>query len=127
MASSTLDSPDRSRLLVLRDILTPLQHELSLPHLVCLVAIAAEPGMSVTDLAARTGIPQASASRYVAVLLGRYQSLEGRPPTPLIEQEISRENPRSRALFLNTQGQQILTTILRAFDDDSFSDSRKVS
>ena len=101
-------------------MLTPLQDQLNLSHLVCLLTIAAEPGLSVKDLADRTGVPKASVSRYVSVLLGRYQGLEGKPPTPFILQEISKEDPRCRALFLNDHGREIVGVILGTLNTDCF-------
>ena len=88
-------------------------------HLVCLFTIAAEPGLSVKDLADRTGTPQASASRYVSVLLGRYQGLEESPLTPLILQKISEKDPRRRALFINDHGREIVGAIFGTLNADS--------
>ena len=116
------ESLDRNRLIALRDALTPLQDQFNLSHLVCLLTIGAEPGLSVKDLADRTRAPQASASRYVSILLGRYQGPEGKFPAPLISQEISKEDPRRRALFLNDQGKTIVNTIFEAMNVESFID-----
>jgi DNA-binding MarR family transcriptional regulator len=80
-----------------------------------LVAIAAEPGISVNELAQRIDVPQQSASRYVSVLLGRYQDPMAGPQTRiLVEQRISEEDPRRRALFLTLEGTTLLTNIVYA-------------
>jgi DNA-binding MarR family transcriptional regulator len=109
-----LTSEQKSRLLRLRSALAPLQEQFSLAHLVSLMTIAAEPGLSVNELAERTGSPQASASRYVSVLLGRYQSEGLEPAVPLITQEISSDDPRRRALFLSDDGLDTVMSILNA-------------
>ncbi len=119
MNSSYFDSLDLSRLIALRAALTPLQEQISLAHLVSLLTIAAEPGLSVQGLADRMGAPQASASRYVSVLLARYQGPGEKPPKPFIKQEVSTDDPRRRALFLNDHGQELVLAILGAVQADS--------
>ena len=98
----------------IRDAFSLLQNHLSLPQLTCLVAIAAEPGLSVTDLAQRTGLPQATTSRNVSTLLGRYQAPSDREPPTYITQSISINDPRRRSLHLNTTGQRLIDNLLRA-------------
>ena len=103
--------PDSGLMIAFRDRLTPLQHQLSLSHLVCLFTIAAEPGLSINDLGARIGAPQASASRYASILLGRYQGPDGKAITPLIVQKINEDDPRRRALHLSDLGQEIIGSL----------------
>lgn len=99
----------------LRALLSAVPDDLALPQLRALVAIAAEPGLSVSDLAERVGVPQQTASRYVAVLLGRYQdALEHGRQRVLVEQRISEEDPRRRALFLSDEGTNLLSSIINA-------------
>ena len=112
---------DQRRLIALRDALRPLQDQLGLSRLVCLLTIAAEPGLSVTELAARIGAPQASTSRYVSLLLGRYQEEKGEIPAPLISQEVSKERPRQRALFLTDHGFEFVAAMLDAVNDTPVS------
>ncbi len=114
MNSSVFGSRDWSRLVALRAALMPLQEQLSLAHLVSLLTIATEPGLSVKGLADRMGAPQATASRYVSVLLGRYQGPGEKPPMPFITQEVSIDDPRRRALFLNDHGKELVLAILGA-------------
>lgn len=95
-----------------RDALMAVQSELSLPQLVALLTIALEPGLSVNDLADRIGLPQQTASRYVAVLLGRYETPGQSPLHPLISQAVSEDDPRKRALFLTAAGQALVRRLL---------------
>ncbi len=108
-----IDTTHRTRLLGLRDAIASL-HGLSLDHLVSLLTIAAEPGLSVNELAEKTNTPQASASRYVAVLAGRYQNDATEPPVALITQEIRADDPRRRALFLTPDGHRAIMAIINA-------------
>ena len=109
---ATMSEP--THLAGIRDALSFLQNHLSLPQLTCLVAIAAEPGLSVTDLAQRTGLPQATASRYVSTLLGRYQGASDREPSTLITQSISIHDPRRRSLYLNATGRSLIDMLLHS-------------
>ncbi len=119
MNSTVFGPPDLSRLVALRAALLPLQEQISLAQLVSLLTIAAEPGLSVQGLADRMGAPQASASRYVSVLLARYQGPGEKPPKPFIKQEVSTDDPRRRALFLNDHGRELVLAILGAQQADS--------
>lgn len=114
---ATLDKMTQERLAGLANALRVVQFELGLPQLLSLLAIAAEPGLSVNELAERVGLPQQTASRHVATLAGRYQGafepIAGDGQTrlkldPLITQEISQSDPRSRALFISRQGRALL-------------------
>jgi DNA-binding MarR family transcriptional regulator len=116
--SFALGPRDQRQLSALRAALMPLQEQLSLAHLVSLLTIAAEPGLSVKDLADRTGTPQASASRYVSVLLGRYSTTGEKPIVPLITQEISADDPRRRALYLSDHGREVVMTLLGSLQTD---------
>ena len=82
---------------------------MSLPLLVALLAIAMEPGLSVSDLAERIGAPQQTASRYSAFLQGRYEIPGDNTSlfvhTPFVTLEISPVDPRRRALTLTRHGQ----------------------
>ncbi len=89
----------------LRAVLGAVPHGLGLGPLGALLAVASEPGLSVNDLADRLGVPQQTASRHVSQLMGRYQeSAAEEPPAPLLEQRVSVEDPRRRALFLTPDG-----------------------
>jgi DNA-binding MarR family transcriptional regulator len=97
-------------------LLQSLEGGLSLPLALTLFAIAREPGLSVGDLALRINAPQQTASRYVAILQGRYETSSSGDDdfsrNPLISLEISREDPRKRALFLTDNGVDRVTKIL---------------
>jgi DNA-binding MarR family transcriptional regulator len=90
--------------------------ELTLPLALTLLAVAREPGLSVNQLAERIGAPQQTASRYAAILQGRYESSGAAlnlADAPLLVLEVSADDPRKRALFLTRQGQKRLASILR--------------
>lgn len=101
----------------LRNTFQRVQDQLGLPQVICLLAIAETPGLSVNDLSARTSIPQQSASRHVAILLGRYQDAHARTsPTAFIEQRVSSADPRKRALFMTDAGYDLVRQLL--FEDN---------
>jgi DNA-binding MarR family transcriptional regulator len=92
--------------------------DLSLPLLITLLAVARAPGLSVNELAERIQVPQQTASRYVAVLQGRYQIAGSNEITfagkPLISLQVSASDPRRRALFLTRYGE---TRLARFIED----------
>ena len=100
--------------------LVPVEETLGLPLTLTLAAVALEPGLSVNDLASRINAPQQSASRYVAVLQGRY-AMPGRDlgPVPLIAIEVSPTDPRRRALQLTPAGVARLSRILKTLSTNS--------
>jgi DNA-binding MarR family transcriptional regulator len=107
---------DRKRLDAVLAALRSLGGDLSLPLLVTLVAIARDPGLSINELSDRIEVPQQTASRYVAILQGRYQMASGSANPfagqPLVSLEVSANDPRRRALFLTPQGRTRLADIL---------------
>jgi DNA-binding MarR family transcriptional regulator len=121
-SATQLTDAHLSQLVALANALRPLQADLSLSQLLALIAIAVEPGLSVNELADRLNIPQQTASRHVAGLLGRYQlasadAADARSKMdPLIKQEINSEDPRRRALFLSDDGQQLLEKFLSVLE-----------
>ena|SRR5947207_1560834 len=107
-----IETMERLRLEALRQALGELQSDLSLVQVVTLLSVALDPGLSVNDLADRLGVPQQTASRHVAVLLGRYQSiLNDAPAEPLLKQEVNAQDPRKRALFLNEKGRAVVASM----------------
>lgn len=105
MSAFILAPMDRTRLAHIGEVLAAMDG-LGLPHLVCLIRIALEPGLSVNDLADRTGFPQQSVSRYLGLLLGRYQFDTLSPSfVPLVDQRIHPGDPRRRALYLTEAGE----------------------
>lgn len=97
----------------LSNALRALPSGLALQHLVALLAVGRRTGLSVNDLADNLAIPQQTASRYVAVLSGRYDTVEASSQlAPLIEQRINERDPRRRALFLTDEGRDVLSTLL---------------
>jgi DNA-binding MarR family transcriptional regulator len=90
---------------------------LGLAHTVCVVTIALEPGISINELAERTGYPQQSVSRYISLLLGRYETVQFSGDFyPLVEQRINTIDPRKRALFLTTDGEKLVDRLIGNLD-----------
>ena len=95
------------------DALLGIHEALGLPHLVCLLAIEARAGLSVNELASATRYPQQSVSRYIALLLGRYENAVGPSIVePLVEQSISATDPRRRALTLTPTGHALVQNFM---------------
>jgi DNA-binding MarR family transcriptional regulator len=115
---SDLDDTERPVLDRLIRSLQPFQAELSLPQMLALLRIATEPGLSVNELADRLNCPQQTASRYVAALMGRYQTPSDDSGNarskldPLVTQAINQSDPRSRALFISSQGRVALKKLV---------------
>ena len=110
-----LSQRDRRKLADLRLALAPVQTTLSLPMVVALLTLAIEPGLSVNELAERTGTSQQTASRHVSILMGRYETqILGPDAPPLIVQEIHTRDPRKRALFLTEAGWAFVASLLSA-------------
>jgi DNA-binding MarR family transcriptional regulator len=108
---------DSDRLDAVLAALRSMASDLSLPLLITLVAIARDPGLSINELADRIQVPQQTASRYVAILQGRYQMAGGGNTfanEPLLSLEVSVNDPRRRALYLTPQGKARLEDILWA-------------
>ena len=117
MGPTPPDLPDPEAADKLLQALTPVEETLGLPLLLVLAAIAREPGLSVNDLADRLNAPQQTASRHVSTLQGRYAA-PGRDfgATPLITIEVSRSDPRKRALHLTRAGAARLKRVLAALN-----------
>jgi DNA-binding MarR family transcriptional regulator len=117
MSPNALSPARAKRLGALKVALEPVAVEgLSLEVLLALLTIALEPGLSVNELADRLHVPQQTASRYAAVLLGRYQepSTAGGQAAkwPLVTQEVHADDPRKRAMFLTDRGKEFTETML---------------
>jgi DNA-binding MarR family transcriptional regulator len=93
-----------------------VERDLGLPLSRALLTVAQHPGLSVNDLAEFLQVPQQTASRYAATLLGRYESATTISAVsarrPLLTLEVSQSDPRRRALFLTTEGSQLLEKLL---------------
>lgn len=89
--------------------------DLSIPLLRTLIAVFLKVDMSINDLAEAIGAPQQSASRYVAILQGRYQTSEGATSftkAPLLMHKPSPNDSRRYELALTVHGQDRLNKIL---------------
>lgn len=113
MGMKGLNDQDIKALRQLRSGLAAVEG-LGLPALICLIAIALQEGISVTELSEQTGAPQQSTSRYVSQLLGRYQTdFAPKPFEPLVEQRISAADPRKRSLYLTDLGASLVRALVR--------------
>ena len=89
--------------------------EMSIPLLRTLIAVALNQNQSVTELAELIGAPQQTASRYISVLQGRYQTADASSVfsrEPLIVQKPSASDLRRYELHLTTRGAAKLEAIL---------------
>ncbi|WP_186007924.1 MarR family transcriptional regulator [Rhizobium etli] len=97
----------------LEQILAAVPVTLGLPQLQAIVAVGASPGLSVNELAERLNVPQQTASRYVAQLMGRYQEVgENDVLQPIVEQRVSLSDPRKRALYLTWHGRTMIAKLI---------------
>lgn len=97
-------------------LLDHVDRNLGLPLTRTLILAAQRPGLSVNELAEFLGIPQQTASRYVAVLQGRYElpsmSSTVSARNPLLTLEVSQLDPRRRAIFLTPEGKKRIEKLL---------------
>lgn len=105
-----------ARLALLARLLDQIESDLGLPLTRALISVALKPGSSINDLADQLNVPQQTASRYIAVLQGRYESPNGSIDTraPLVSLEISQNDPRRRALFVTPEGKKRVAKLLAA-------------
>ena len=107
---------EAARLGALLTVLHSMDGDLSLPLLLTLVAVAWQPGMSINGLAKRIQVPQQTASRYVAILQGRYHlsnaGMNSFSDKPLLSLQVSTNDPRRRALFVTSHGNDVLKRII---------------
>lgn len=110
-------SSAQTRLRKLFKAMSGMESEMSLPLLNTLLAVAVTPGISVNDLAELIRVPQQTASRYVSILQGRYQTLGSTEnifmETPLLEIGISMDDPRKRAVELTAHGKARVEQLLK--------------
>lgn len=108
-----------SVLSALSNLLEWVESDLGLPLSRTLVAVSLQPGLSVNELAERLGVPQQTASRYVAILQGRYEApstpLTVSARTPLLTLEVSQVDPRRRALFVTPEGEKRIGKLIAIY------------
>lgn len=114
----TSDAAQMERVDALVRILRSLEPDLNLQLALTLLVVARRPGLSVGELAEQIEAPQQTASRYVAILQGRYELPSGDGNSfarnPLLSLEVSKHDPRRRALFLTGHGTKRINRILDA-------------
>ena len=89
--------------------------DLSIPLLRTLITVYLNPNLSVTELAEAIGVPQQTASRYVAILQGRYQTMDATSALsrdPLLATRPSSSDLRRYELVLTPRGVTKIETIV---------------
>lgn len=121
MSENTADNLDA--ILGVAMLLEAIEADLGLSITRSLLIIALTPGLSINDLAEQLRVPQQTASRYVAILQGRYQSTVSttvvNARNPLISLEISQHDPRRRALFLTPDGKKRIEMLIANYSRDN--------
>lgn len=108
-------------------LLERIEDDLGLPLTRVLFGVFLKPGMSVNELADSLRVPQQTASRYVAVLQGRYEASSSSPvspSSPLLALEVSQSDPRRRALFLTLEGKKRVEKLIANYSRDYEQHSR---
>jgi len=110
--------------------LKTINASLGISELTALLAIAANPGLSVNEMAAELAVPQQTASRHIRNLADRQKGITagtffelryGPARDPLVVQEINPMEPRRRALYLTTVGHDVVEALLTALSSQSES------
>ena len=88
--------------------------DLSIPLLRTLIAVFLNTNLSINDLAEAIGVPQQTASRYVAILQGRYQPSDSNSfvRAPLLTHKPSPGDMRRYELKLTPHGAKRIDKIL---------------
>lgn len=89
--------------------------DMSIPLLRTLIAVALNDHLSVTELADAINVPQQTASRYVSILQGRYQTSDNFSSfarEPLLAHRVSSDDLRRYELILTPRGNARLNSIL---------------
>jgi DNA-binding MarR family transcriptional regulator len=117
--SDASDNLDQAQIAQILQLLEQIDAELGLHLTLIMLAVARAPGLSVNELADVVKMPQQTVSRHVAVLQGRYQS-----PTlssqssfvrnPLLAIEVSKNDPRRRAIHLTEDGKRRVFLLVSA-------------
>lgn len=105
----------KDQLEALNEGLKVAENDMSIPLLRTLIAASLNPHLSVTDIAQVIGVPQQTASRYVAILQGRYQTAESASAFnrgPLLSHKPSANDLRRYELVLTPRGNARLDEIL---------------
>lgn len=91
--------------------LRPLADGLTLTQLIVLLAIAANPRLSVNELAEKTGLSQTVVSRTTVGMTARPGSAGG-APRQFVEKSVHEANPRMRSLELTSEAKALIETTL---------------
>ena len=93
---------------VLRE-LQKIDHEFPLQYAICLAEISCEEGMSVTQLANKTGLALSTVSRIVGALSNHRQIGQ---PYGLVEVAISEQERRRKELYLTPKGKMTIANMV---------------
>jgi DNA-binding MarR family transcriptional regulator len=104
--------------------LQKIDSEFPLQYAVCLSEIALEEGLSLTDLADRTGMPLSTISRIITAL--SKHSNRG-TSYGLVKVSISAEERRKKEIFLTAKGRAIVNSVSDIILDISKSRSKIAS
>lgn len=106
------------RLLALTKTLTAKEIAMSADELLCFLAVAVRPGMSVGELVTETGLPQSTVSRHLKRLSSGMRKSKGElgpiswelefGQEALLEQRVHPDNPKQKALHLAAEGQALM-------------------
>jgi DNA-binding MarR family transcriptional regulator len=99
-------------LLLLRE-LQKIDPEFPLQYAVCLAEIAADEGLSLTQLAEKAGMPLSTVSRIVGALSSHRQK---GAPYGLVRVDLSETERRRKELFLTPRGQAAMERLTGAMN-----------
>lgn len=109
-SAETGEGPLRVLLGLLREI-RAIDPEFPLHYALCLVEIARDEGLSLTDLSLKTGMPLSTVSRAVGALSARRQK---GAPYGLVQADMAPGERRKKRLFLTPQGRLAIDRIAAA-------------
>lgn len=106
-----LSKPQQENLLVFiasQKELQKIDSEFPLQYSICLAEIALCPGISLTELAEKTGMPLSTVSRIIGALSKKRQ--RGKP-YELVEVTISPEERRRKQITLTARGRDVMASV----------------
>lgn len=97
-------------------VLRTISPDMPMQQAEVLIAIANKPGITMSDLAKRTGLSQSSISRNIAAL-SKFHRI-GKPGLDLVEAVTDPRETRRRLVYLTTNGKMHVTKLFRVFDEN---------
>jgi len=105
-------------LLDLFAVLRGVDKEFPVQYAMCLVEIARDEGMSLTELSQRTNLALSTVSRIVGALSAFRQSGQ---PYELVEVKVSTKERRRKELYLTPKGASVVDDLLTVMEDYKLS------